>query len=69
MIEKAKDAEIIQYITRNILNKLRLRQIADSIEKIFEIQRCDSRVPKHSGKLMFSLCFEKGLGVNEAVIF
>jgi hypothetical protein len=48
------------------IEKLKKRQIADSIEKVFDIERDDSKGAKHCGKIMYSVCFEYGLDLEEA---
>lgn len=46
-----------------MISKLKLRMIADSIEKVYDIKKQD----EGEGKVLYSVSFEYGLGKDEAV--
>jgi hypothetical protein len=52
-----------QKILLKTIQKLKYRLIADSIEKVYEIQRDEDKQIKGL-KLLFSVNFEHGLGIT-----
>lgn len=66
---KINNLECIQTILLDIINKIKFKLIADAIEKVFEIQREDNRFSKQTSSLLFSVTFEHGLGISNAVFY
>jgi alanine racemase len=62
-MQKVMDVEFMENQLLKMINKLKLRLIADAIEKVYEIQKEDSKCGKQS-ELLFSVNFDHGLGIK-----
>ena len=60
-VQKVDDTETIKKILFKSIEKLKKRQIADSIEKVYDIDRDESKGSKHYGSILYTVCFEYGL--------